>query len=818
MSVLGDINNQLWDYIEINLGESGMLAAAKVFSCPDDEDNLPDLDEDELRVVLTQSLFAEWLWFEWHVLGERKPIIQSFAGQAKNLDHDTRRRLNQLLATNYYGFWRVGEVRPGNIELSDLKHGTNYRVREYRLADDTRTGDCLFTRVAQQDDHWEIVSADGIVPINLPNFEDAAEVADELTEPVSIKDSFNYMQLVRELYPESELNKAAQKDIPLSHAREEFDAMLKECDLVAYISRDKVEKLMKDELSATELPKEGLPTATRLLIGLSEGRSEGENIEKVMDASSTLWNALRPKKLKRSKVKPSMEVHKVDLLPWRKPMEEAHLAIRTNDPSLATESWDQVFALMLDNHGTTSSLYRLYANAGVAYLIAGDALLGEYLLDIALELCPDYDFAIDQKERIERGEYQYYTLTKIQKRLTSGELDLPPSSQELRGLSDSTLTKRFASIGLNVTPDNFPKLMKGTTTVDDLIDTNWKITISNHRGDQAHFLSIEANRRWAPEYPWPETLNAIAFDIQQALLPEYTGERRNLKRGRELIKEMHLALKNATDSSVQKWMKDVGDYSEDRQNLVYAGLELLRNRDADHELLDDFYVLAYKRSADPIFLVPRTIERASQGQPIDAAIKAIAKQLPLDNLTLGILADGLPETIRSAKEQAYLLALQAIDARRGKHMRTYLPYDRSSLQDSYGWILDGLCRVYEDTAQKDKLDIYQERYLAVMDDPSLARTSELSQEELKAHQTAVYEKELFPDSPAVKYYKWFKTLDIDLRSGDGSLTKHTLYKLGESGKPGKIGRNDPCPCGKTKPDGTPVKYKKCHGKPSEMTI
>ncbi len=27
----------------------------------------------------------------------------------------------------------------------------------------------------------------------------------------------------------------------------------------------------------------------------------------------------------------------------------------------------------------------------------------------------------------------------------------------------------------------------------------------------------------------------------------------------------------------------------------------------------------------------------------------------------------------------------------------------------------------------------------------------------------------------------------------------------------KIGRNDPCPCGKTKENGDPVKYKKCHG-------
>jgi preprotein translocase subunit SecA len=28
----------------------------------------------------------------------------------------------------------------------------------------------------------------------------------------------------------------------------------------------------------------------------------------------------------------------------------------------------------------------------------------------------------------------------------------------------------------------------------------------------------------------------------------------------------------------------------------------------------------------------------------------------------------------------------------------------------------------------------------------------------------------------------------------------------------KVGRNDPCPCGATKSDGKPVKYKNCHGK------
>ncbi len=42
--------------------------------------------------------------------------------------------------------------------------------------------------------------------------------------------------------------------------------------------------------------------------------------------------------------------------------------------------------------------------------------------------------------------------------------------------------------------------------------------------------------------------------------------------------------------------------------------------------------------------------------------------------------------------------------------------------------------------------------------------------------------------------------------------EHRKFKV-EPVKSGltKVGRNDPCPCGKTKPDGTPVKYKNCHG-------
>ena len=46
---------------------------------------------------------------------------------------------------------------------------------------------------------------------------------------------------------------------------------------------------------------------------------------------------------------------------------------------------------------------------------------------------------------------------------------------------------------------------------------------------------------------------------------------------------------------------------------------------------------------------------------------------------------------------------------------------------------------------------------------------------------------------------------------DGVVTQQVYGDQGQLTKQhGKIGRNDPCWCGKKKPDGTPVKYKHCH--------
>jgi preprotein translocase subunit SecA len=57
----------------------------------------------------------------------------------------------------------------------------------------------------------------------------------------------------------------------------------------------------------------------------------------------------------------------------------------------------------------------------------------------------------------------------------------------------------------------------------------------------------------------------------------------------------------------------------------------------------------------------------------------------------------------------------------------------------------------------------------------------------------------------------FKLARTDAKTGDSrNFAKAPTVSQG-SAPTGKVGRNDPCPCGAKHPDGRPIKYKRCHG-------
>jgi len=64
----------------------------------------------------------------------------------------------------------------------------------------------------------------------------------------------------------------------------------------------------------------------------------------------------------------------------------------------------------------------------------------------------------------------------------------------------------------------------------------------------------------------------------------------------------------------------------------------------------------------------------------------------------------------------------------------------------------------------------------------------------------------------IKKEEHINLTEIHQEGSNDSSTKNGSRASVSEGAFNKVGRNDPCPCGAKKPDGTPVKYKKCHGK------
>jgi hypothetical protein len=122
---------------------------------------------------------------------------------------------------------------------------------------------------------------------------------------------------------------------------------------------------------------------------------------------------------------------------------------------------------MLKQHLSPASLYRLVANAAVAYLAGGDLLFGSHLLDKALELCPTYDFAHRQQQMVEDGEYigaAFASLgnpEELEQRLKNFSERLAPPQSELRKFTDEELLEQFAGHGVTITP----KTMKHTAAL-----------------------------------------------------------------------------------------------------------------------------------------------------------------------------------------------------------------------------------------------------------------------------------------------------------------------------------------------------------------
>ncbi len=811
MSVLNDINPRLIAFTYEHFGDFGLHDLAAEFLGVKMRKPRKDEQEELLAdIAHEEPLFTSWLWHDYRMKDGDKSVLELFyEKKAGRLIDNEKRRLQQLINSQVFSLFKVGSARPGNIELTDLVSGTTYNVREYSLASQVETGMCMHLRLCQQDDHWEIIVPNGILPFRLDD--SLIElIENKLPKDMTIKDSFAYQQLLQELGFKSSPEAAEPKD--LSTARTEFKAALKRTGVDKYITLVGVERLMSKELKdRNEILSP--PSAIRLLVGLVEPEMHIQAND-MMTAATDLWNALGPNKemskLQAKGSAPDLLISAYNHFGWGEYADAASEHIAKGMVEEAINDYEQLFTRLLSDKTTTASLYRILTNAASLYLADGNSLLGPYLLKQALELCPDYDFALEQDQLLKDGYYDNAISSKTASIVERNGTTKPLLLEETRNYSDQELLNALDQIGVNIEPSKLPKLIAKTKSTDQVLFKIFKLNKDDPSIDDADALIDAARERWAEDVVWPDTLHEYALELDDAVFPESADgsiKKPNSKRADKALSKFLESLNHANKPLIKAWMNDTIDYADHRQNIVYATLTIDRSlnpaiykkcRQLCHQLL-----LATK---DQIFSVPDILAKARVGKSVRSDITRLAASQPMDHIGLQIIADELSTLNTKAAIFAYDLGLEALDKRVQNSIWENPPYDYEILGGHYEYIFGQLEDVYIRTVNIAKSKQVNKLYENVVDDDRLWHTPRLDKLNAFVDNMAMFAEK---DNPIIAYLEWFKTLGISLAQGDGHETRLTPPRSTLTGQ--KIGRNEPCPCGATKSDGGPIKYKHCHG-------
>ena len=811
MSVLNDIGPGLIAFTYEHFGDFGLHDLAAEFLAV----KIPKPRKDEQEQLLAdiaheEPLFTSWLWHDYRMKDGDKSVLELFSEKkADQLTDSEKRRLQQLINSQVFSLFKVGSVRPGNIELTDLVSGTTYNVREYSLANQVEAGMCMHLRLCRQDDHWEIIVPNGILPLRL----DASLIElieNELPKDMTIKDSFAYQQLLKGLGFKSSPEAEEPKD--LSAARTEFKAALKRTGVDKYITLEGIEKLMSKELKDKNKILSP-PSAIRLLVGLV-GPEKDSQANDLITAATDLWNALGPsKEMSKRQAKgytPDLLISAYNHFGWGEYADAASEHIAKGMVDEAINDYEQLFTKLLSDKTTTASLYRILANAASLYLADGNSLLGSYLLKQALELCPGYDFALEQDRLLKDGYYDNAISSKTASIVERNGITKPLLLEETRNYSDQELLNALDQIGINIEPSKLPKLIAKSKSSDQVLFKIFRLNKDDPNIDDADALIDAARERWAEDVVWPDTLHEYALELDAAVFPESADgsiKKPNFKVIDTVLSKFLESLNHANKPVIKAWMNDTIDYADHRQNIVYATLTsdpslntsiYKKCRQLCHQLL--------LTTKDQIFSVPDILEKARAGKSVKNDVTQLAVSQPMDHIGLQIIADELSILNTKAAIFIYELALEALDKRVQNSIWENPPYDYEILGGHYEYIFGQLEDIYIKTGNMSRSKQVNKRYESVVDDDRLWHTLRLDKLNAYVDNMAMFVEK---DNPIISYLEWFKTLGISLTQGDGHETRLTPPRSTLTGQ--KIGRNEPCPCGAAKPDGSPIKYKYCHG-------
>ena len=363
-----------------------------------------------------KPFFTEWFIFDYKLKCGLTPLELFCEKNFCDLPAAEMLRFKSFL-DNEYGIFEVLEINIGqNMLLKNIVHNNEYRVKEYMATFNLQIGSTFFARISEFNGGYSMIGANSIVFLK--------EVMD-----AGLRDYLICEYEKEELSPRIVLDflaknkdESSKKDDAFGVEKLILDESVLEKKIVKLLKKLKLDEFVsitsirawvvragEDEFDPSEFFK--------ILFGLCQGRGSFEKMEELLSLYSNLYNitpqkALNgksPLEMKKSgdskNVSSKLRIEKIGDWKWEGCIQEAYDFMGLHRFRSALRKYNKGFDLMLKEKAVHPEVYRFFANKGVCHFALGQVVEGERMLEKALELNPNYDFALDYLAKYKRGVF-----------------------------------------------------------------------------------------------------------------------------------------------------------------------------------------------------------------------------------------------------------------------------------------------------------------------------------------------------------------------------------------------------------------------------
>lgn len=448
------------------------------------------------------------------------------------------------------------------------------------------------------------------------------------------------------------------------------------------------------------------------------------------------------------------------------------------------------FTALLDDLMIVDEPYRLFGNLAMAYVMHGDRLLADLALDQALALNSKYDFAVSLRERLDRGDYDGHLLSKrsfVEK-------------SDVASLSTDALVSRLHDVGILASVDDFVHQATAYISSDDFFDQEWEMKLNDHLLEDFAWMSVGVfYERLLPSHCLIEAFDDLLEKFADTGIDD-DGEINTL------LCALERYVRDASDHFWQTWSSR-GD-ADAIVGALDACADLLATPYHDRIIT---LALQLADKGSECFLTLRAISAIMRADPswrnefsnIEARYPhdPIAPQLVFEALCAkGMYTDALRivedyverlDIVQDGQASFAPFDFSWYEARRTAYDLLMIEHKRQgdavAVKATKKKIseLKKLQKVAD--AREDAAEVVIEKFAQLMAEEKTRRSQAL---------------------PSRMFFEYLQSLGINFETKVATTSPIVCSVNGETIK---IGRNDPCPCGALKPDGSPIKFKKCHG-------